>query len=79
MYLTMKDVDIKKAKDILKYEWVATTPKLKNVVEDFLKTNHKIEADSLGGRETEDLGKYILTKIKNKDWIEWLKFYLNPS
>jgi len=70
MYLTMKDVDIKKAKDILKYEWVATNPKLKNVVEEFLKTNHKIEADSLGGRETEDLGKYILTKIKNKDWIE---------
>ena len=70
MYLTMKDVDIKKSKDLLQYEWVKINPKLKGIVEEYLKTNHKIEADALGGRDAEDLGKYITEKIKKKDWIE---------
>lgn len=70
MYLSMKDVDIKKSKDLLQYEWVKTDSKLKAIVEEYLKTGHKIEADALGGRDAEDLGKYILEKIKRKDWIE---------
>ena len=64
-----KDVDIKRAQEMLKYDWFKH-PKWKNELEIMLEKKYKAELEALSGKGLKFVTEtYLPDKIKNKDFL----------
>ena len=64
-----KDVDIKRAEEMLGYPWINKHPEWVKELREVLKTRKKIEQDALQGQKLTFVGEYIKEKIGNKRWL----------
>jgi DNA topoisomerase-6 subunit A len=64
-----KEVDIKRAEEMLSYPWIARHKPWVKELQTVLKTKKKIEQDALQGQRLTFVGEYIKKKIKEKDWL----------
>lgn len=64
-----KDIDIKRAEEMLGYEWISKHKEWVIELKKVLKTGKKIEQDALQGQRLTFVGEYIQDKIKNKEWL----------
>jgi len=64
-----KEVDIKRAEEMLGYPWINRHPEWVKELKEVLKTKKKIEQDALQGQRLTFVGEYINQKIKKKDWL----------
>jgi len=64
-----KDVDVKRAEEMLGYAWINRHPEWVKELKEVLKTKRKLEQDALQGQRLTFVGEYIKKKIKNKDWL----------
>jgi DNA topoisomerase-6 subunit A len=64
-----KDVDVKRAEEMLGYPWINRYDDWKRELNMVLKTRKKIEQDALQGQRLTFVGEYINKKIKNKEWL----------
>jgi DNA topoisomerase-6 subunit A len=64
-----KDVDIKRAEEMLSYPWINTHKEWVKELKEVLKTKKKIEQDALQGQKLTFVGEYIKEKIENKRWL----------
>ncbi len=64
-----KEVDIKRAEEMLGYPWINRHPEWVKELKMVLKTKKKIEQDALQGQRLTFVGEYINQKIKKKDWL----------
>jgi len=67
--LRLKDVDIKRCKEMLKYDWFQKKS-WKEEINHMLKNNVKLELEALSRRGISFITKtYLPEKIKSKDWL----------
>ena len=64
-----KDVDVKRAEEMLGYPWINRYEDWVRELKMVLKTKKKIEQDALQGQRLTFVGEYINKKIKNKEWL----------
>jgi len=64
-----KDVDIKRAEEMLGYPWINRHPEWVKELKEVLKTKKKIEQDALQGQRLTFVGEYIKEKISKKKWL----------
>jgi len=64
-----KDVDVKRAEEMLGYPWINRHKEWVGELKAVLKTRKKIEQDALQGQRLTFVGEYINKKIKNKEWL----------
>ena len=64
-----KDVDVKRAQDMLSYPWIEKHPEWVSELKKVLKTKKKIEQDALQGPKLTFVGEYVRDKIKNKEFL----------
>ncbi|MDE1798185.1 MAG: DNA topoisomerase IV subunit A [Candidatus Micrarchaeota archaeon] len=64
-----KDVDIKRAEEMLGYEWINRHPAWVNELKTVLKTQKKIEQDALQGPSLSFVGEYLKEKIEKKKFL----------
>ncbi len=64
-----KDVDIKRAEEMLGYPWINRSKDWVRELNLVLKTKKKIEQDALQGQRLTFVGEYIKQKIENKEWL----------
>jgi DNA topoisomerase-6 subunit A len=64
-----KEVDIKRAQEMLGYEWIAAHKEWVEELKAVLETKKKIEQDALQGPRLTFVGEYIRDKIKRKDFL----------
>jgi DNA topoisomerase-6 subunit A len=64
-----KDVDIKRAEEMLGYPWINRSKDWVHELKLVLKTKKKIEQDALQGQRLTFVGEYIKQKIDNKEWL----------
>ena len=64
-----KEVDIKRAEEMLGYAWINRHPEWVKELKEVLKTKKKLEQDALQGQKLTFVGEYINQKIKKKDWL----------
>jgi DNA topoisomerase-6 subunit A len=64
-----KDVDVKRAEEMLGYPWINRYDDWVRELKMVLKTRKKIEQDALQGQRLTFVGEYINKKIKNKEWL----------
>jgi len=64
-----KEVDIKRAQEMLGYEWISRHKEWVEELKKVLDTKKKIEQDALQGPRLTFVGEYIRAKIKNKDFL----------
>jgi DNA topoisomerase-6 subunit A len=64
-----KDVDIKRAEEMLGYPWINMHNEWVKELKMVLQTKKKIEQDALQGQKLTFVGEYIKEKIKNKKWL----------
>lgn len=64
-----KEIDIKRAEEMLSYPWINTHPEWVKELKQVLKQGKKIEQDALQGERLTFVGEYIRAKIKNKEWL----------
>lgn len=69
--LTIKasDVDLKRAQEMLQYEWIRKHKEWVAELERMIKSKIKLEQDALQGPRLTFVGEYIRDKIKNKDYL----------
>ena len=69
--LTMKakDVDVKRAEEMLGYPWINRHKDWVRELKLVLKTKKKLEQDALQGERLTFVGEYIKQKIENKEWL----------
>ncbi len=67
--INAKEVDIKRAEEMLGYPWINRHPEWVKELKMVLKTKKKIEQDALQGQRLTFVGEYINKKIKKKDWL----------
>jgi DNA topoisomerase VI subunit A len=67
--INAKDVDIKRAEEMLGYPWINRHPEWVKELKEVLKTKKKLEQDALQGQRLTFVGEYINQKIKKKDWL----------
>ena len=69
--LTMRasEVDLKRAQEMLDYEWINQYPEWVGELKQVLKTKKKLEQDTLQGPRLTFVDDYIREKIKNKDFL----------
>ncbi|BCS91392.1 MAG: type 2 DNA topoisomerase 6 subunit A [Candidatus Micrarchaeota archaeon] len=67
--LTLKatELDLKRAQELLSYEWISKHKEWEIELKKVLKTKLKLEQDSLQGPRLTFIGDYIRDKIKNND------------
>lgn len=63
------DIDMKRAQEMLGYEWIKQHPRWVVELERMIKNKKKIEQDALQGKKLTFIGDYIRDKIKNKDFL----------
>ena len=64
-----KEVDIKRAQEMLGYEWISKHKEWVEELKAVLETKKKIEQDALQGPRLTFVGEYIREKIKKKDFL----------
>lgn len=64
-----KDVDIKRAEEMLGYEWINRHPAWVEELKTVLKTKKKIEQDALQGPSLSFVGEYLREKIGKKKFL----------
>ncbi|VVB57298.1 Type 2 DNA topoisomerase 6 subunit A [uncultured archaeon] len=64
-----KEVDIKRAEEMLGYEWINRHPEWVNELKVVLKTQKKIEQDALQGPSLSFVGEYLREKIGKKKFL----------
>ncbi|MEM2974007.1 MAG: DNA topoisomerase IV subunit A [Candidatus Micrarchaeia archaeon] len=64
-----KEVDIKRAQEMLGYEWIAKHKEWVDELKTVLETKKKIEQDALQGPRLTFVGEYIRDKIKKKEFL----------
>jgi len=64
-----KDVDIKRAKEMLSYPWINQYKEWVNELKTVIRTKRKIEQDALQGQRLTFVGEYLSEKIKNKKFL----------
>ncbi len=64
-----KDVDVKRAEEMLTYPWINRHADWVAELKEVLKTKKKIEQDALQGERLTFVGEYIKEKIANKKWM----------
>ena len=69
MTMTATEVDIKRAQDMLNYQWINQYPEWVAELKQVLKIKKKLEQDSLQGPRLTFVDDYIRDKIKNKDFL----------
>ena len=69
MTLKTTDVDLKRAQEMLGYEWINQHGEWVEELKKVLKLKVKLEQDTLQGPRLTFVGDYIREKIKNKDWL----------
>ncbi len=67
--INAKDVDIKRAEEMLGYPWINRHPEWVKELKEVLKTKKKIEQDALQGQKLTFVGEYINAKISKKKWL----------
>ena len=63
------DVDMKRAQEMLSYEWIRQHKEWVVELERMIKNKKKLEQDALQGRKLTFIGDYIRDKVKNKDFL----------
>ena len=58
-------VDVKRAQEMLNYEWIKTHKEWVGELERMIKSRKKLEQDALQGPRLTFVGEYIKDKIKN--------------
>jgi len=64
-----KDVDIKRAEEMLSYPWISAHKEWVDELKTVLETKKKLEQDALQGPRLTFVGEYVRDKIKNKDFL----------
>lgn len=64
-----KDVDIKRAEEMLSYPWINSHKEWVEELKSVLKLKKKIEQDALQGERLTFVGEYIKEKIEKKQWL----------
>ncbi len=64
-----KDVDIKRAKEMINYPWIKKHKQWVEELEKVLKLKKKLEQDALQGPRLTFVGEYIRDKIKNEEFL----------
>lgn len=64
-----KDVDIKRAEEMLGYEWINRHPEWVAELKTVLKTQKKIEQDALQGPSLSFVGEYVREKITKRKFL----------
>lgn len=64
-----KDVDIKRAEEMLSYPWIAVHPEWVKELKTVIETKKKLEQDALQGPRLTFVGDYIRDKIKRRDFL----------
>jgi DNA topoisomerase VI subunit A len=64
-----KDVDVKRAEEMLGYPWINRYADWVRELKMVLKTKKKIEQDALQGQRLTFVGEYINKKINGKEWL----------
>ena len=69
--LTMRasDVDLKRAQEMLNYEWINQHKEWVEELKKVLKSKKKLEQDTLQGPRLTFVDDYIRDKIRNKDFL----------
>ncbi|MHB1830209.1 MAG: DNA topoisomerase IV subunit A [Candidatus Micrarchaeaceae archaeon] len=69
--LTMNasEVDIKRAQEMLNYEWIKRSKEWVEELERMIKSKKKLEQDALQGPRLTFVGEYIREKVKNKIFL----------
>ncbi|MDE1761811.1 MAG: DNA topoisomerase IV subunit A [Candidatus Micrarchaeota archaeon] len=65
--IAASDVDIKRAQEMLNYEWIKGHKEWVVELERMVKSKKKLEQDALQGPRLTFVGEYIKDKVKNKD------------
>jgi len=63
------EVDMKRAQDMLNYEWIKSYKEWREELQRMLKTKVKLEQDALQGPRLTFVDDYIREKIKNKEFL----------
>jgi len=64
-----KDVDVKRAEEMLGYPWINRHKDWVRELKMVLKTKKKLEQDALQGQRLTFVGEYIKKKIDNEEWL----------
>lgn len=64
-----KDVDIKRAQEMMEYPWINRHKEWVDNLKLVLKTKKKLEQDALQGKKLTFVGEYVKEKIENKKWL----------
>ncbi|MBD3209932.1 DNA topoisomerase VI [Candidatus Micrarchaeota archaeon] len=64
-----KDVDVKRAEEMMGYPWINRHKDWVRELKLVLKTRKKLEQDALQGERLTFVGEYIKKKIENKEWL----------
>jgi DNA topoisomerase-6 subunit A len=67
--INAKDVDLKRAQEMLEYEWIKKYPEWVDELKVVLKTKKKLEQDALQGPSLSFVGKYLKEKIEQKKFL----------
>ncbi|MCL5430131.1 MAG: DNA topoisomerase VI, partial [Candidatus Marsarchaeota archaeon] len=69
MTLKTTEVDLKRAQEMLNYQWINRHKEWVEELKKVLKLKQKLEQDTLQGPRLTFVGDYIREKIKNKDFL----------
>lgn len=67
--INAKEVDLKRAEEMLSYPWINTHKQWVDELKRVLKTKKKLEQDALQGQKLTFVGEYIKKKINEKDFL----------
>jgi DNA topoisomerase-6 subunit A len=67
--INAKEIDIKRAQEMMDYPWIARHTEWVNELKTVLKTKKKIEQDALQGPRLSFVGEYLREKIKAKKFL----------
>ncbi|MGI0141622.1 MAG: DNA topoisomerase IV subunit A [Candidatus Micrarchaeales archaeon] len=65
--IAASDVDVKRAQEMLNYEWIKSHKEWVVELERMIKTRKKLEQDALQGPRLTFVGEYIVEKVKNNE------------
>jgi DNA topoisomerase-6 subunit A len=67
--INAKEIDVKRAQEMLDYPWIARHKEWVNELKTVLKTKKKIEQDALQGPRLSFVGEYLKEKIEAKNFL----------
>ena len=69
MTINASEVDLKRAQEMLNYNWISNSKEWVTELERMIKSKKKLEQDALQGPRLTFVDDYIKDKIKNKDFL----------